>query len=167
MARIETTTRIAAPRERCFDLARSVDVHVRSAAGSAERAVGGRTAGLLGPHQEATWEATHFLLRLRLTSRITVFERPSRFRDSIVRGPFARLDHDHVFEDDGAGGTLMRDHFDYAAPLGLLGRLAERLFLTRHLRRFLDARNAELKRIAESDEWRRYLRDGVAPTDLA
>ena len=75
----------------------------------------------------------------------------------MVRGPLARLDHDHEFEDDGAGGTLMRDLFDYAAPLGLLGRLAERLFLTRHLRRFLAARNAELKRIAESDEWRRYL----------
>jgi transcription-repair coupling factor (superfamily II helicase) len=85
------------------------------------------------------------------------FERPDRFRDSMVRGPLARLDHDHEFEDDGAGGTLMRDVFDYAAPLGLLGRLAERLFLTRHLRRFLAARNAELKRIAESDEWRRYL----------
>jgi hypothetical protein len=59
MARIETTTRIAAPRERCFDLARSVD-------------------------------------------------------DTRGRRP----------------GSL---------------------------RRFLDARNAELKRIAESDEWRRYL----------
>jgi ligand-binding SRPBCC domain-containing protein len=157
MARIETTTRIAAPRERCFDLARSVDVHVRSAVGTAERAVAGRTAGLLGPHEETTWEATHFGRRLRLTSRITAFERPVRFRDSRVRGPFARLDHDHEFEDDGAGGTLMRDVFDYAAPLGLLGRIAERLFLTRHLRHFLDARNAELKRIAESDEWRRYL----------
>ena len=157
MARIETTTRIAAPRERCFDLARSVDVHVRSAAGTAERAVAGRTRGLLELHEETTWEAIHLGRRWRLTSRITAFERPERFRDSMVRGPLARLDHDHEFRDDGAGGTLMRDVFDYAAPLGLLGRLAERLLLTRHLRRFLDARNAELKRIAESDEWRSYL----------
>lgn len=75
----------------------------------------------------------------------------------MVRGPFARLDHDHEFQEDGAGGTLMSDRFDYAAPLALLGRLAELAFVTRHLRRFLDARNRELKRIAESDDWRRYL----------
>jgi len=157
MARIETTTRIAAPRERCFDLARSVDVHVRGAAATGERAVAGKTAGLLGLGDEVTWQATHFGLRLRLASRITRFERPDRFRDSLVRGPLARLDHDHEFQDDGAGGTLMSDRFDYGAPLALAGRLAELLFLTRHLRRFLDARNRELKRIAESDEWTRYL----------
>jgi ligand-binding SRPBCC domain-containing protein len=75
----------------------------------------------------------------------------------MVRGPFARLDHDHEFEDDGAGGTLARDLFDYAAPLALFGRLAERLFLTRHLTRFLETRNVALKRIAESEEWKRYL----------
>jgi len=41
--------------------------------------------------------------------------------------------------------------FDYAAPFGFLGRLAERFFLTRYMRRFLAAHNRELKRIAESD----------------
>jgi ligand-binding SRPBCC domain-containing protein len=157
MARIERTIRIAAPRERCFDLARSVDVHVASAAETGERAVAGRTSGLLELHEETTWQATHFGLRFHLTIRITAFERPHRFRDSMVRGPFARLDHDHEFEDDGAGGTLARDLFDYAAPLALLGRLAERLFLTRHLTRFLETRNLALKRIAESEEWKRYL----------
>ena len=81
MARIEITTRIAAPRERCFDLARSVDVHLRSAAATAERAVAGRTAGLLELHEETTREATHFGLRMRLTSRITAFHRPFRFRE--------------------------------------------------------------------------------------
>jgi ligand-binding SRPBCC domain-containing protein len=157
MARIERTIRIAAPRGRCFDLARSVDVHLASAADTGERAVAGRTSGLLALHEETTWQATHFGLSFRLTSRITAFESPHRFRDSMVRGPFARLDHDHEFEDDGAGGTIARDLFDYAAPLALLGRLAERLFLTRHLSRFLETRNLALKRIAESDDWKRYL----------
>ena len=53
----------------------------------------------------------------------------------------------------------MRDRFEYWAPLGLLGRFAERLFLTRYMRRFLEERNAILKRVAESEEWRKYLPD--------
>jgi hypothetical protein len=41
--RIELTTHIAAPREGCVDLARSVELHTRSAAATGEIAVGGRT----------------------------------------------------------------------------------------------------------------------------
>jgi hypothetical protein len=47
MPTIVVETRIAAPVERCFDLARDVDVHLRTAASTGERAVGGKTSGLL------------------------------------------------------------------------------------------------------------------------
>jgi hypothetical protein len=53
---IRVVTNIAAPAGRCFDLARSVDAHVRSTEASGERAVGGRTGGLLAPGDEVTWE---------------------------------------------------------------------------------------------------------------
>jgi hypothetical protein len=46
----------------------------------------------------------------------------------------------------------MRDVFDYAAPLGPLGRIAERLFLTRYMRRFLEERCRVIKEAAESGE---------------
>ena len=153
---IDLTTRIAAPRERCFDLARSVELHLRSGAGTGETAIGGRTRGLLGPGEEVTWRARHLGVRQTLTTRITAFARPGHFRDSMVRGPFAAMDHDHYFtEDDGV--TVMRDVFVFAAPLGPLGRLVERLVLRRHLRGFLEARNRELKAVAESDAWRQYV----------
>jgi len=51
----------------------------------------------------------------------------------------------------------VRDIFDYEAPLGVLGRIAERLFLTAYMRRFLEGRSRELKAVAESDEWITYL----------
>jgi hypothetical protein len=51
----------------------------------------------------------------------------------------------------------MRDHFEFRAPLGPLGHLAEWLFLTRHMRRFLEERARILKRAAESEEWRRFV----------
>lgn len=59
-----------------------------------------------------TWEATHFGVRQRLTSHITAFDRPRHFRDSMVAGAFRRFDHDHWFDADGRGGTVMRDAFD-------------------------------------------------------
>jgi len=60
MARIELSLYVAAPADRCFDLARSVDAHLRSTAATGERAVGGRTTGLLELGEEVTWRARHF-----------------------------------------------------------------------------------------------------------
>ena len=55
----------------------------------------------------------------------------------------------------------MRDVFAFAAPFGVLGRVAERLILTRYLRRFLEARNREIKVVAESDAWRQFVPPAV------
>lgn len=80
MHTVQVETRIDAPLDRCFDLARSVDAHVASAEGTGERAVAGRRSGLLVLGEEVTWEARHLGIRQRLTSRITAFERPTFFR---------------------------------------------------------------------------------------
>ena len=159
--RIELTIHIAAPRDWCFDLARSVELHTRSTASTGERAIAGRTSGLLALGDEVTWRARHFGVWQTLTSRITAYERPAFFRDSMVRGAFARLDHEHHFADDGRGGTVMRDLFDFAAPFGALGWVAERLILTRYLSRSLEARNREIKLVAESDAWRQFVPPAV------
>jgi ligand-binding SRPBCC domain-containing protein len=142
-------TRVAAPPARCFDLARDVDLHQRSTAASRERAVAGVTSGLLGAGDEVTWEATHFGVRQRLTSRVTKFDPPNRFVDEMVRGAFARFRHEHQFLSV-PDGTDMVDIFDYTAPLGPLGRLADALFLRRYMTTLLRERNAYLKRAAES-----------------
>jgi len=96
-----------------------------------------------------TWEATHFGVRQRLTSRITEFDPPRRFVDEMVRGAFRRFRHEHQFRAV-EGGTEMVDIFDYTSPLGSLGLLADRLFLRRYMSRLLRDRNAYLKRVAES-----------------
>jgi len=74
----------------------------------------------------------------------------------MVHGAFARFDHDHFFVPAG-GGTLVRDVFDFRAPLGPLGWLAEQLFLTRYMRRFLSARLTALQLLAESDRWMEFV----------
>ena len=141
-------TPVKASPTRCFDLARNVDLHQQSTAASQERAVGGVTSGLLGPGDEVTWEAIHFGVRQRLTSRITEFEPPRRFVDEMVRGAFRRFRHEHQFLAMD-GGTEIVDIFDYTSPLGPLGRLADRLFLRRYMTRLLRERNVYLKQVAE------------------
>lgn len=147
---------VKAPPERVFDLSRSVDLHVVTAGRSREQAVGGKTEGLLRLGDEVTWEATHFAVRQRLTSRITRFDRPHHFRDTMVSGAFRRFDHDHSFKPEH-DGTRIVDHFDYTAPLAVLGRLANALFLISYMRRFLAERNRVIKEVAESDAWRAYV----------
>jgi hypothetical protein len=46
----------------------------------------------------------------------------------------------------------MRDVFCFAAPLGSLGRLAERVVLRRYMQALLGERNAVIRQIAESAE---------------
>ena len=136
---ITLITHIQAPIEVCFDLARSVEIHLRSTAQTHEKVIGGVMTGLIGLNEEVTWEATHLGIRQRLTSRITIFNRPAYFRDSMVRGAFKRFDHDHFFEHDH-GITTMRDAFDYTSPLGLLGRMADIVILERYIERLLRTR---------------------------
>ena len=146
---IEIETLIPVPVQTCFDLARNVDLHVRSMSQTKEKIVAGVSSGLIGAGQEVTWEATHFFIRQRLAVRITAFDPPRHFRDSQIAGPFRRMDHDHFFfAIENGAATRMVDRFDYESPLGWLGRLADILFLERYMRRLLETRNQALRRMA-------------------
>lgn len=156
MPTIRVATDIGAPPARCFDLARSVDAHIESATGTCERAIAGVTKGLLGLGDEVTWRARHLGVNQVLASRITAFDRPHRFQDSMVRGAFAHFVHDHEFVATPRG-TQMVEVLNYSAPWGPLGRLVEGLFLTAYLARFLQQRAQVLKRLAESGDWQRFI----------
>ncbi len=149
---IESKIDISAPMETCFDLARSIEFHQLSTGNTRERAVAGVTSGLIGMGETVTWEATHFGVRQRLTSVITAYDRPNHFRDEMVKGAFAYIRHDHFFEESD-GITTMVDRFDFGSPLGLLGRLANWIVLTRYMRGFLVHRNKLLKEYAESGKF--------------
>jgi ligand-binding SRPBCC domain-containing protein len=68
------------------------------------------------------------------------------------------MEHHHHFEPS-SGGTIMRDVFTYESPLGILGRIADFLFLERYMRSFLIERNRVIKATAESDAWNQYVRN--------
>ncbi|HEX8652116.1 MAG TPA: SRPBCC family protein [Pyrinomonadaceae bacterium] len=160
MPLIHLETFIKAPPELCFDLARSVDVHMASTNHTGERAIGGITSGMMNLGDEVTWEGTHFRIRQHLTSRITAFDRPRMFVDEMQRGAFKHWRHTHLFEEQD-DGTLMIDDADYASPLGLLGRIFDKLLLESHMTRLLITRNNHIKKVAE-ERARLMAREGVA-----
>ncbi len=149
MPTIRLETYIQAPPERCFDLSLSVDLHAQSQAYAHERPIAGVLAGGMRLGDTVTWEAVHFGIKQHLTSRITAYERPAGFTDEMVAGIFQELHHTHMFVPQPPG-TLMIDVFTFRAPLGILGQLAESLFLTRYMRGLLLSRNRYLKQVAES-----------------
>jgi ligand-binding SRPBCC domain-containing protein len=148
MTTITLTTDIAAPIDRVFDLARDLDLHAASMAATGERAIRGRTAGRIELGETVTWRARHFGVWWTLTSRITEMARPAGFADEQVAGPFARFHHEHRFETT-PGGTRMTDVWMHRSPFGVLGLVADRLFLDAHMRKLLSVRNAALKTAAE------------------
>jgi len=148
MTIINLLTEIRAPISQCFDLARSVDIHLLSAAKTNERAIAGRTSGLCELGDTVTWEATHFGVKQKLTVEITRFERPHSFEDRMVRGAFRSMKHEHRFEEQN-GITVMSDKFEYEVPLGFLGIVFDGLILKGYMMRFLMKRNDFIKSIAE------------------
>jgi ligand-binding SRPBCC domain-containing protein len=149
MAVIRIVTTIAAPIDLCFDLARDIDFHTRSLAGTGERAVAGRTSGLIEPGESVTWEARHLGVRQRLTSAITAFDRPRYFRDEMTAGAFRSFAHDHRFEEH-SGATVMTDDVVFRSPFGPLGWVVDYLFMTGYLRRLLEGRSLAIKHEAEA-----------------
>ncbi|MEN5379960.1 SRPBCC family protein [Sphingobacterium kitahiroshimense] len=156
MPKIEIMTIINAPIALCFDLARSIDLHTISTSKTNEKAIGGRTQGLIELNEYVTWQATHFGIRQILTSKITAFERPYYFVDEQISGAFKSLYHEHIFEQDGEK-VIMKDIFTFQSPMGIFGRLFNKLILTAYLRKFLMTRNSMIKEFAETDKWKRLI----------
>ena len=144
MPAFRIVTEIGAPVERCFDLSRSIDLHLESMIASGEQAVDGVTSGLIAEGEEVSWQARHFGIQWRMTSRITEFDPPHRFVDEMVRGPFAVFRHEHHFHPSGTG-TRMTDVVSFRMSLGPPANLPVGLYL----RRLMRIRNDVIRKKAE------------------
>ena len=144
----EHHTVIDAPIEVVFDLSLDIDAHLASMSKSNERAIAGVTSGTIGLGESVTWRARHFALPFTMTSQVTEHERPHRFVDKQVKGPFRSFHHEHRFTTANRA-TVMTDHVVFEAPLGALGRVMERVLLARCLRQLIESRGEFLKTQAE------------------
>jgi Uncharacterized conserved protein len=157
MPTIVLDTTVNAPIGIVFDLARSIDLHMYSTGKTNEKAIAGVTSGLIEAGQTVQWRAKHLGVYQTLTVRIAKMEKPYFFEDKMIQGAFQSMEHQHLFEEQADGTVLMRDVFNFRAPLGPLGRFAEWSFLTGYMRRFLEERNHIIKLVAESGDYSRYI----------
>lgn len=151
MPSLRLVTGVEAPIQDVFGASLDIDLHLASQADASERAVAGVTSGRIGAGETVTWKARHFGITWRMTTEITDYLAPTAFTDVQVRGPFAHWRHRHLFtETDGV--TEMVDEVDWAAPLGPIGRLVERLALANYMKRLLLVRNEHIVRACKLGE---------------
>ena len=148
MTEINLITVIHAPIQQCFDLARSIDIHLESTKHTDEKAIAGRTTGLCELGDEVTWRAKHFGIYQNLSSRITKLEAPYYFQDCMTKGAFSFMQHDHFFEEKN-GTTTMKDVFAYGVPYGIFGKLFDKVILKQYIINLLNIRNQVIKEAAE------------------
>ena len=127
--------------EDLFDISLDIDAHIASMSQSGEHVVAGITSGRIALGETVTWRARHFGIWFTMTSEISALDRPFRFVDEQVRGPFKTFHHEHTFapHDDGA---RMTDRVTIASPV--FGRLAESLILVPYVRALIVKRNTHL-----------------------
>jgi ligand-binding SRPBCC domain-containing protein len=146
---IKLETIISAPVGLCFDLSRSIDLHLESTKHTGETAIAGKVSGFIELGETVTWRAKHFYVWQTLTSKITAMEPPAFFVDEMVAGAFRSFRHEHHFIEAN-GYTLMKDVFNFEAPFGWLGMLANYLFLTNYMKALLIKRNEVIRQHAET-----------------
>lgn len=147
MTRIELSTIIPASLPICFDLSRSVNIHVSSMQHTKERVVKGKTEGLFELNDVVTWEARHFGITQQLSVTITQLQPYTFFEDKMVKGAFKSMVHQHYFEGIKEE-TLMKDVFIYQTPYGIFGWVFDALILKRYMTSLLEQRNEHIKQQA-------------------
>lgn len=158
MPKIVTSVTINTSLERAFDLSRSIDFHAYSQRHRYEKPIDGKLSGLINLGETVTWKAKHLGFLQKLTVKITKFERPFCFRDTMVSGAFKRFDHDHIFERVN-GVIRLTDVFDYDSPFSIAGKFFDKLILEEYMIKFSEERNITIKETLESDDWKKFLNE--------
>lgn len=156
MPTIHLTSFIEAPVKLVFDLSRSINLHQLSTVQTNERAIAGVLNGLINKDETVTWQAKHLFKTRRFTSKITAMQSPDFFIDEMVKGDFKSFRHEHHFKA-AANGAIMIDLVNFESPYGIMGKIANRLFLRLYIEKLLVKRNAVIKDYAETEKWKAIL----------
>jgi len=87
-----------------------------------------------------------FKIPLFWATEITHLSEKNFFVDEQRIGPYKMWHHEHIFEEKDQG-VLMKDIVTYAPPFGILGSIANRLFIRRKINQIFDYREKTLERI--------------------
>ena len=74
----------------------------------------------------------------------------------MLEGSFKYMKHTHEFKTQ-EDKTIMMDTFEFASPLGSIGRIVDKLLLKNYMNSFLLERNGIIKEFAETERWKQVL----------
>lgn len=116
-----------------------------------EKAIAGRTSGLINKGETVTWIGKHFGIYIQHQSIISEMDFPNYFVDEQLIGHFKSFKHQHFFIQK-ENLTIMTDILDYETPFGFIGKLFNKLLLVNHLTNFIIYRNTILKELSENHQ---------------
>ncbi len=134
-------TRIGAPADEVFRWHMRPEALVELTPPWERAEVVERTGGIDEIGSRVVLRLGRWPLRVTWIAEHTHYEPGRMFRDVQVKGPFARWEHTHLVEPDGADACWLEDRIEYALPFGRLGRLLGGGFVDRRLRRMFDFRH--------------------------
>lgn len=149
MSKIILHTLINAPIETVFNNCRNIDLHIKSANQTNEKAIAGKTSGLIEKGETVTWKGKHFGFYMTHQSIISEMENPYNFVDEQLKGMFKIFKHSHFFKTVN-NTTVMIDCINYEVSFGILGKIFDQLVLKKHLTQFLEQRNNFIKEVSVS-----------------
>jgi ligand-binding SRPBCC domain-containing protein len=156
MPRIHTTTFIAAPAERVFDLSRHIALYKVIFQSRKEKLTSGAESTLIGKNETITIIAKH-AGRSRMTMmKVTAFQRPLLFTEEQVKGDLESYKHEHHFKQI-ENGTIVIDILEFGIPKDIIGKIFGKVYFKKYLEEILRKRNELIRSYAETEKWRAVL----------
>lgn len=156
MSKIYLQTKINAPRQLVFDLSRSIDLHKISTAKTNEKAIAGKTKGLISLNEIVTWRAKHLGVYQNFKSKIVTYNHSIHFTDIMLSGAFKNFKHEHYYLYLN-NQTILFDVLEFNSPFGILGKFVDYVFMKQYLTNFIRFRNKIIKEYAETEKWKLIL----------
>ena len=149
---------IKAPIERCFLLSTNQELARRTLGLRVARRRPSRCSGLIMEGERFARRNWWLGLPHTHESVVSRCEPPSYLQDTMVRGRFRRLQHEHQFIEI-EGHVLLTATVRFSLPMGRAGRWIGRRLTVPRVSAMLRSRLELLRKVAETDEWKRYLEE--------
>lgn len=84
-------------------------------------------------------------IKMKWVAKHTVYNPPKKFKDIMLKGPFWKWEHEHVFSKKN-GKTVVTDSVKYQVPFGAFGYLFAGRSIKKRIKRMFISRELRLKR---------------------
>ena len=156
MPKIHTTTFIAAPVERVFDLSRHIALYKLIFQSRKEKLTSGAASTLVGKNETVTIVAKHAGRARMMMMKITTLQRPLLFIEEQVKGDLQHYKHEHHFKAV-QNGTIVIDILEFGTPKDVIGKIFGKVYFKKYLEELLRKRTELVRSYAETEKWRAVL----------